>query len=197
MFSVSCSTPTISLIFVLGLLVPRCYFFFRIFGGSSPTVTTGFLLCLLLLLSQLRGIWQLRGCFFPLPVLLLSSSVMSLGCFVDSFIGVFHWCPILLGPCNLCCATRTVDGLAWVRTFLFFLCSCIMHVSVSAVIAIVIVPICRRMGVMGWLGDISHWVSGVSCYTPCIHGILRHLLLVRGNSSILPINTSSVMLPIP
>jgi hypothetical protein len=132
-----------------------------------------------------------------LPVLLLSSSVMSLGCFVDSFIGVFHWCPILLGPCNLCCATRTVDGPAWVRTFLFFLCSCIMHVSVSAVIAIVIVPICRRMGVMGWLGDISHWVSGVSCYSPRIHGSLRYLLLVRDDSSILPINTSSVMLLIP
>jgi hypothetical protein len=132
-----------------------------------------------------------------LPVLLLSSSVMSLGCFVDSFIGVFHWCPILLGPCNLCCATRTVDGPAWVRTFLFFLCSCIMHVSVSAVIAIVIVPICRRMGVMGWLGDISHWVSGVSCYSPRIHGSLRYLLLVRDDSSILSINTSSVMLPFP
>ena len=110
--SVICSTPTISLILVLGLLVPRCYLFFHTFEGSSPTVTTGFLLCLLLLLSQLRSIWQLRDCFFRLPLLLLSSPMMSLGCSVDSFIGVYHWSPILLGPCNLFCATRMVDGLA-------------------------------------------------------------------------------------
>ena len=83
--SVIFSTPTISLILVVGLLVFRCYLFFRTFGGSSPTVTTGFLLCFLLLLSQLRSIRQLRDCFFPLPMLLLSSPMMSLGCFVDSF----------------------------------------------------------------------------------------------------------------
>ena len=48
------------------------------------------------------------------------------------------------------------DGLAWVSTFLHFFCSRIVHVSVAAVIAIVIVPIRRSIGVMGWLGDISH-----------------------------------------
>ena len=89
-FSVVCSTPTVTLIFVLGLLFPRCYLLLRTFGGSSPTVTTSFLLCLLLLLSHLRSIWQLRDCFFRVPMLLLSSPMMSLSCFVDSFIGVFH-----------------------------------------------------------------------------------------------------------
>ena len=89
-------------------------------------------------------------------MLLLNSPMMSFGCFVDSIIGGFHWCPILLGPCNLFCATHMVDGLAWVRVFLFFLCSCIVHVSVTAAIAIVIAPIRRSIGVMGWLGDISH-----------------------------------------
>ena len=43
-FSVVCSTPTVSLTSVLGLLLPRCYFLFRILGGSSPTITMGFLL---------------------------------------------------------------------------------------------------------------------------------------------------------
>ncbi len=91
-----------------------------------------------------------------------------------------------------------VDGIAWVRAFLFFLCSCIVHVSVAAVIAIVIVPIRHRsIGVMGWLGEIRHWVSGVSCYSPCICGSLRYLLLVGDDTSILSINTSSVMLLIP
>ena len=55
-----------------------------------------------------------------------------------------------------------IDGLAWVRVFLFFLCSCIVHVGVTAAIAFVIVPICRSIGVMGWLGDMSHWVVSVS-----------------------------------
>ena len=32
-FSVVRSTPTVPLIFVLGLLLPRCYLVFRIFGG--------------------------------------------------------------------------------------------------------------------------------------------------------------------
>ena len=45
-FSVVCSTPTVPLVFVSGLLVPRCYLLFRTFRGSSPTVTTSFLLCL-------------------------------------------------------------------------------------------------------------------------------------------------------
>ena len=49
-----------------------------------------------------------------------------------------------------------VDGLVWVRAFLFFLCSCIVHVSVSAAVVIVVVPIRRIIGVLGWLGDISH-----------------------------------------
>jgi hypothetical protein len=51
-FSVSRSTPTVPLIFLLGLLLPRCYLVFRIFGGSSPTITTGFWLGHLTLLSQ-------------------------------------------------------------------------------------------------------------------------------------------------
>ncbi len=75
--------------------------------------------------------------------------MMSLSCFVDSSIGVFRWCPILFGPYTLFCATHMVDGLAWVRAFLFFLCSCIVHVVVAAVIAIVIVPVRRSIGVMG------------------------------------------------
>ena len=54
-FSVVCSTPTISLVFVSGLLLPRCYLTFRILGGSSPTTTIGFLLGLLLLLLQSLG----------------------------------------------------------------------------------------------------------------------------------------------
>ena len=112
-FSVSCSTPTNSLIFLLGLLVPRCYLFLCTFGGSIPTVTTSFMLCLLLLLSQLRSIWQLRDCFFRLPVLLLSSPMMSLSCFVDSFSGVLHSSPILFGPCNLFCDSRMLAVLVW------------------------------------------------------------------------------------
>jgi hypothetical protein len=51
-FSVSRSTPTVPLIFLLGLLLPRCYLVFRIFGGSSPTITTDFWLGHLTLLSQ-------------------------------------------------------------------------------------------------------------------------------------------------
>ena len=41
MFSVICSTPTVPLIFVLGLLLPRCCLVFHIFEGSSPTITMG------------------------------------------------------------------------------------------------------------------------------------------------------------
>ena len=51
-FSVVCSTPTVTLTFLLGLLHPRCYLLFHILGGSSPTVTMGFLLGLLFLLPQ-------------------------------------------------------------------------------------------------------------------------------------------------
>jgi len=73
-FSVVCSTPTVTLIFVLGLLLPRCYMLSHILGGSSPTITTGFLLgllfplpqsldiCLVLFLLRLTGCsWYLRG----------------------------------------------------------------------------------------------------------------------------------------
>ena len=83
-FSVVCSTPIISLIFVLGLLFPRCYFLLRILGGSSPTITMGFLLGLLFLLPQfldfclffllfcLTGCsWYLKGSCFQSPLLLL------------------------------------------------------------------------------------------------------------------------------
>jgi hypothetical protein len=36
MFSVGCSTPTVALVFVSGLLTPRCYLLFRTFGGRVP-----------------------------------------------------------------------------------------------------------------------------------------------------------------
>ena len=49
-FSVVCSTPTVPMIFMLDLLLPRCYFLFRLRGGSSPTITMSFLLGLLFLL---------------------------------------------------------------------------------------------------------------------------------------------------
>ena len=49
-FSVICSTATTAVIFVLGLLFPRCYLVLHILGGSSPTITMGFLLGLLFLL---------------------------------------------------------------------------------------------------------------------------------------------------
>ncbi len=61
--SVVFSTPTVSLVYVLGLLLPTCYLLFRILGGSSPTFTIGFLLGLLLLLPQSLGL--------PLVLLLL------------------------------------------------------------------------------------------------------------------------------
>ena len=54
-FSVSRSTPTVPLIFLLGLLLPRCYLVFRIFGGSSPTIPMDFWLDHLTLLSQSLG----------------------------------------------------------------------------------------------------------------------------------------------
>ena len=52
-FSVVCSTLTVTLIFVLGLLLPRCYLVFLTFGGTSPTITTGHWFGHLNLLSQL------------------------------------------------------------------------------------------------------------------------------------------------
>ena len=69
-----------------------------------------------------------------------------------------------------------------------------MHVSVTADIAIVIVPIRRSFGVMGRLGDISHRVESVSCWYLCTRISLRYLLSVRDDTSISSINTSSVML---
>ena len=68
-------------------------------------------------------------------------------------------------------------------------------VAVSSTIVIVLLHC--NIGVMGWLGDISHWVSSVSCLSPCTRGGFRHLFSVRDDSSVLSINTSSVMLPIP
>ena len=52
-FSVICSTPTVTLTFVLGLLLPRCYLLFHILWGSSLTITMGFWLGHLFLLPQL------------------------------------------------------------------------------------------------------------------------------------------------
>ena len=66
--SVVCSTPTVTLTFVLGLLHPRCYLLFHILGGSSPTITTGFWLGHLILLSQsldfclVLPLMRLTGC---------------------------------------------------------------------------------------------------------------------------------------
>ena len=56
-FFVVCSTPTVTLTFLLGILLPRCYLLFHILVGSSPTVTTGFLLGLLFLLLQLQRLF--------------------------------------------------------------------------------------------------------------------------------------------
>ena len=53
-FSVVCSTPTVPMIFVLGLLVPRCYLSFRNLVGSSLIITMVFLLGLLFVLLQLQ-----------------------------------------------------------------------------------------------------------------------------------------------
>jgi hypothetical protein len=125
-FSVVCSTPTVPLIFVLGLLFPRCYFLLRILGGSIPTITMGFLLGLLFLLPQfldfclfflllcLTGCsWYLRGSCFRSPLLLLSRPMVLLSLFVDSFSGVLLKSPILFGPCNLFCDSRMLAVLAW------------------------------------------------------------------------------------
>jgi hypothetical protein len=75
--------------FCVGSLSSQMLLVFSHLWGVESHSHHGFLLCLLLLLSQLRSIWQLRDCYFRLPVLLVSSPKMSLGCFVDSFIGVF------------------------------------------------------------------------------------------------------------
>ena len=125
--SVGCSTPTVPLAFVSGPLTPRCYLLFRILGGSSPTITMGFLLgllfllpqfldfCLFLLLLCLTGCsWYLRGSYFLSPLLLLSRPMVLLSCFVDSFSGVIHTSPILFGPLDLFCGSSMLAVLAWV-----------------------------------------------------------------------------------
>ncbi len=87
--------------------------------------------------------------------------------------------------------------LAWASRRLLFLCSRIVHVGVAVAISgtIVIVLLHCNIRVMGWLGGISHWGSSVSCQSPCTRGGFRHLFSVRDDSSVLSINTSSVMLP--
>ena len=125
-FSVICSTPTTAVVFVLGLLLPRCYLVLHILGGSSPTITMGVLLgllfllpqfldfCLFLLLLCLTGCsWYLRGSYFRSPLLLLSRPMVLLSCLVDSFSGVLYMCPILLGPLDLFCGSRMLAVLAW------------------------------------------------------------------------------------
>ena len=97
-FSVVCSTPTVTLPFVLGLLHPRCYLLFHILGGSSPIGCS----------------WYPRGSFFRSPLLLLSRPMVLLSCFIDSFSGVIHTSPILFGPCNLFCGSYMLAVLAWV-----------------------------------------------------------------------------------
>ena len=75
-----------------------------------------------------------------------------------------------------------------------------MHVCVAVVVVIVIVDVMVSLsiGVMGWLGDISHLVmSVVGCQSPCTRGSFRYLLSVGDDTSVLSINTSSVMLLIP
>jgi len=126
-FSVVCSTPTVTLIFVLCLLLPRCYLVFHIFGGSSPTITTGFWLGHLTLLSQsldlcpvlpllrLTGCsWYFRGSCLRSPLRLLSRPMVMLSFFVDSFDGVPLGSPILFGPRDLFCDSRMLAVLAWV-----------------------------------------------------------------------------------
>ena len=126
-FSVGCSTPTVPLVFESGPLTPRCYLLFRILGGSSPTITMGFLLGLLFLMHQLLSFflvifflrltgssWQFRDSRFRSPLLLLCCPTMSLSRFVDSFSGVFHGCPILFGPGNPFFDSRMLVVLTWV-----------------------------------------------------------------------------------
>ncbi len=126
-FSVVCSTPTVPLIFVLGLLLPRCYLLFHILGGSSPTITMGFWLGHLALLSQsldfcpvlhllcLTGCsWYIRGSLFRSPLLLLNRPMVLLSRFVDSFYGVIYTCPILFGPLDLFCDSSMLAVFAWV-----------------------------------------------------------------------------------
>ncbi len=87
MLSVVCSTPTVTLIFVLVLLLPRCYMLFHILGGLSPTITTAFLLGLLsplpqsldfrlvLLLLCLTGCsWYPRGWLISVAIAVAHSS---------------------------------------------------------------------------------------------------------------------------
>jgi len=126
-FSVVCSTPTVTLTFVLGLLLPRCYLLFHILWGSSLTITMGFWLGHLLLLPQLPTfscvlfLLRLTGCsryvkgsFFRSPLLLLGRPLVLLSHFVDSFCGVLYMCPVLLGPLDLFCDSRMLAVLAWV-----------------------------------------------------------------------------------
>jgi hypothetical protein len=126
-FSVVCSTPTVTLTFVLGLLLPRCYLLFHILGGSSPTITTGFWLGHLSLLSHsldfchilhllcLTGCrWHFRGSCFRSPLLLSRCPKVLLSRFADSVSGVLLGCPILFGPCNPFFDSRMLAVLAWV-----------------------------------------------------------------------------------
>ena len=71
-----------------------------------------------------------------------------------------------------------VVSFNWVRTFLFFHCA-IVHVSVATVI----VAAFRCYGGLGWLGDIEHLVTSVSCRSRCTRGSFRYLLHVRDNAS--------------
>ncbi len=96
-------------------------------GCSTPTVPLGFLLGLLFLMHQLLSFflvlfflrltgssWQIRDSHFRSPLLLLCCPTMSLSRFVDSFSGVFHGCPILFGPDNPFFDSRMLVVLAWV-----------------------------------------------------------------------------------
>ena len=96
-------------------------------GCSTPTVPLGFLLGLLFLMHQLLSFflvifflrltgssWQIRESRFRSPLLLLCCPTMSLSRFVDFFSGVLHTCPILFGPSNLFCDSSMLAVLAWV-----------------------------------------------------------------------------------
>jgi hypothetical protein len=71
------------------------------------------------------------------------------------------------------------------------------HFTLYLFDAIVIFLMFCNIGLMSWLGDISHWVSSVSYQSPCTRVGFRHLFFVRYDTSVLSINTSSVMLSTP
>ena len=99
--------------------------------------------------------------------------------------------PLLFDSLGLLCHTLACP--VRLGTFLLLLYSSFAHVCVATVI---VVPL-WCIGGLGWLGDISHLVASVRFWYLCTRVRFLYLLFVRDDASVLSINTSSVMLPIP